>query len=313
MVLVGRRAPEEDCLQSIEAMRREGLTVSIHTADVGDREQVSALLATVARELPPLRGVIHLAGEFDETPLLELDRARTAQVMRGRALGAWNLHCATSNADLAFFVVFSSSVAVLGSAGQALLAASSAVLDAVARRRAGSGLPGLSVRWGPWGEANEAAADVVRTIEPEAGLDLLWRLAATNIASATVLPFNLEEMLRFYPRAGARSFFERVLGTTAVTNKQYVRDDSTAQFLAPRTETERVVANIVRQTLAIDKVGVRDGFFELGGDSVLAGGVISRINAVYELDLTLGDAIDALTVESLAALIDERAAEPKGS
>ncbi|MCG8919824.1 amino acid adenylation domain-containing protein [Actinokineospora sp. PR83] len=53
----------------------------------------------------------------------------------------------------------------------------------------------------------------------------------------------------------------------------------------PRTETERVIARIFGEVLGVDRVGARDGFFDLGGDSILSIRVISRLRA--ELDVAL--------------------------
>lgn len=50
-----------------------------------------------------------------------------------------------------------------------------------------------------------------------------------------------------------------------------------AEFVAPRDETERVVAEIWAEVLGVDRVGIDDGFFDLGGHSLLATMAVSRI------------------------------------
>ncbi|MER5729490.1 amino acid adenylation domain-containing protein [Streptomyces sp. NPDC002138] len=52
---------------------------------------------------------------------------------------------------------------------------------------------------------------------------------------------------------------------------------SGAEFIAPRDETERVVAGIWAEVLGVDRVGIDDGFFDLGGHSLLATMAVSRI------------------------------------
>ncbi|MEU4799365.1 amino acid adenylation domain-containing protein [Streptomyces sp. NPDC023327] len=49
------------------------------------------------------------------------------------------------------------------------------------------------------------------------------------------------------------------------------------EFIAPRDETERVVAEIWAEVLGVDRVGIDDGFFDLGGHSLLATMAVSRI------------------------------------
>ena len=47
-------------------------------------------------------------------------------------------------------------------------------------------------------------------------------------------------------------------------------------YVAPRTETERVLAGIWAQVLGLDRVGVEDNFFDLGGDSIISIQVVVR-------------------------------------
>ncbi|MCY1409865.1 Linear gramicidin synthase subunit B [compost metagenome] len=53
------------------------------------------------------------------------------------------------------------------------------------------------------------------------------------------------------------------------------RDDS--DYVAPRTDEERLLAEIWQDVLGIERVGVQDNFFELGGDSILSLQVVSRL------------------------------------
>ncbi|MFF7656930.1 amino acid adenylation domain-containing protein, partial [Streptomyces sp. NPDC007983] len=48
-------------------------------------------------------------------------------------------------------------------------------------------------------------------------------------------------------------------------------------YVAPRSEVERVVADVWSRVLGVERVGVRDNFFELGGDSILSIQVVSRL------------------------------------
>jgi amino acid adenylation domain-containing protein/non-ribosomal peptide synthase protein (TIGR01720 family) len=70
---------------------------------------------------------------------------------------------------------------------------------------------------------------------------------------------------------------------------------------APTTETERTLAAVFADVLRLPEVGVRDSFFELGGDSIVAIQLVSRARAAG-LALTPRDVFRHRTVEALAAV-----------
>ncbi|WP_332909602.1 non-ribosomal peptide synthetase [Nocardia yamanashiensis] len=84
-------------------------------------------------------------------------------------------------------------------------------------------------------------------------------------------------------------------------------DESEREFVAPRTDPERALADIVAGVLERDRVGVTDDFFALGGDSVLATAVVARVRDWLESpDTVVSDFFAARTVAGLAERLLER-------
>ena len=71
--------------------------------------------------------------------------------------GAWHLHELTLKMPLDFFVLFASGAGLFGNPGQSSYAAANVFLDNLAAARRASGLPALSIDWGPWAEVGMAA------------------------------------------------------------------------------------------------------------------------------------------------------------
>ncbi|HEU5470743.1 MAG TPA: amino acid adenylation domain-containing protein [Actinophytocola sp.] len=77
-------------------------------------------------------------------------------------------------------------------------------------------------------------------------------------------------------------------------------------YRAPRSATERVLARIWADVLAVDRVGVDDDFFALGGDSILSIRVAARMRADLGIDLPPRTMFDNPTIGALASVYDER-------
>ncbi|MGH7506105.1 MAG: amino acid adenylation domain-containing protein [Longimicrobiales bacterium] len=76
-------------------------------------------------------------------------------------------------------------------------------------------------------------------------------------------------------------------------------------YLAPRTPLEERVERIWADVLRLERVGVEDGFLDLGGNSLLAIQVIARVNQAFDVDLPLRSAFEASTVAALARLVED--------
>ncbi|WP_328624075.1 condensation domain-containing protein [Streptomyces sp. NBC_00353] len=81
------------------------------------------------------------------------------------------------------------------------------------------------------------------------------------------------------------------------------------RYVAPRTPLERQLVDILAALLKVDRVGIHDSFFELGGFSLLATQLNIQIRDTVQADLTLRDIFASSTVEMLAQRIAFRQAE----
>ena len=79
---------------------------------------------------------------------------------------------------------------------------------------------------------------------------------------------------------------------------------------APQTMLQEVLLNVWAGILGTDKIGIADDFFELGGDSVLATQVVSRLRDLFRMDLPPIVLFDAPTIEQLANYMIANEARP---
>jgi amino acid adenylation domain-containing protein len=83
-----------------------------------------------------------------------------------------------------------------------------------------------------------------------------------------------------------------------------IRPELEEALVAPRSATEEVVAGIWATVLGIEQVGVHDGFFDLGGHSLMAVQVMSRLRQALQMEVPLRALFDAPTVAGLAQYIE---------
>ena len=74
-------------------------------------------------------------------------------------------------------------------------------------------------------------------------------------------------------------------------------------FRAPQTQTEEILAGIYGRVLGLERVGVDDSFFDLGGDSLSAMRVIAAVNTGLDAGLSVRAVFEAPTVAQLAPRI----------
>lgn len=313
LVLTGRRgaAGHE---QDVEALERMGATVTAAALDISDAADAASLFDDLLPRLPRLAGVIHAAGVLDDGLLTQLSPARFETVMAPKILGAAHLHARTAPLALDFFVLFSSAASLIGSAGQAGYAAANAYLDALAHHRRASGLPAVSINWGLWADGGmgadagveaRMAARGVTAVAPGDGLALLdaW-LRPGAPAQIGVLPVDWPVFLRQFP-LGVPSLFSRF-------SDRDLREPPARAIAAAVSPEARaaLVLDVLREDVAAvlgirdpKSIGVRDRFFDLGMDSLMAVELRNRLQASFDLPFSSTIAFDCPSLDALASRV----------
>ncbi|WP_138506148.1 type I polyketide synthase [Nostoc sp. PA-18-2419] len=77
-------------------------------------------------------------------------------------------------------------------------------------------------------------------------------------------------------------------------------------YVAPRDEIEQKIADIWQELLGIKQVGIYDSFFELGGDSLIAVQIISRLKNTFSIKLTVASLLESLTIAEIASKLGKQ-------
>ena len=330
IVLNGRRGPGAEAEETIQALRQRGVDVSVELADATDSEAMDRMLARIDRQLPPLAGVIHSVGVLSDGALTNQSWERFETVLWPKILGAWQLHRATADRDLDFFILFSSRVGVMGNPGQANHAAANAFLDQLAGHRRAMGLPGQAIAWGAWSEIGEAAEQKDRIerqrsalggrwFTPQQGLRAFEQLLRQDVTTSVVMSMDwsvFEEAVEERP-----TFLEDLLTTESESDAEV--SASSADVLTRLRETpaagreDLLVSFLQGEVQAVLRLPSAPepsvGFFDLGMDSLMAVELRNRLNRAFSGEYTASNTVvfDYPDIATLARHLSEELGQIK--
>lgn len=336
LVLVGRRPPEE-VSATLAELETSGARVTYLQGDVSSGDDVAAIFAAIACDCPPLRGIVHCAADTVDGTLLHQTQAGFNAVFGPKVTGAWNLASASRGLSLDFLALFSSIGALLGLPGLANYVAANTTVDALAQWLRASGVPATSIAWGHWHDVGLAARAGRREsfehrglvpMAPEAGIAALSRVLTMDTSHLAIVDVDWARYLA-HTRTVAPRFTDLAAeladtaGGTATSAGPSLRERLEATNPAGRRDLllENVRANAAAVLHLNDpqRVPPRQGFNQMGMDSLLAVELKNRLQQILGLSLPPTVAFDYPTPVALAQhLLDETfppvpAAQPAGS
>jgi amino acid adenylation domain-containing protein len=90
----------------------------------------------------------------------------------------------------------------------------------------------------------------------------------------------------------------------ALPSPDAIESHLTHAFVEPRTQVEGLIAQVWREVLKFDRVGVHDSFFELGGHSLSATKVVSRISDIFHTEMPVRAIFQTPTIAGLAQVVE---------
>jgi len=297
-------------------LERLGAEVSVVRADLADRAQLADALRGVRERFGRLDGVIYAAAIDADEPRLgvqETTREECGRRLSASVGGLYGLAELLRGEGLDFCLLMSSLSAVLGGLGLLSAAAEGAFINAFAAAESGAGgTPWVSLNWDAWlfpedragGGAAEVPGLAELGISPAEGLEAFGRVLAHSPFSPVVVSTgDLSERLAQWVN------LESVRGGGGAQDGDalsfHPRPELADPYVAPRDETERAVVQIWQTLLGIEPIGVHDNLFDLGGDSLLAVQIASRVRETLHVEVAMRSVFESPTVAGLVEGIEQ--------
>jgi amino acid adenylation domain-containing protein len=128
-----------------------------------------------------------------------------------------------------------------------------------------------------------------------------------NLTSEALRAYLKEQLPDYMVPAALMLLAKLPLNANGKIDRQALPDPEQAQtkaYVAPRNPTEELVANIWAEVLRRDRVSIEDNFFDLGGHSLMATQVVSRIREKFHVELAMRILFEQPTICGLAQAVE---------
>ena len=152
-------------------------------------------------------------------------------------------------------------------------------------------------------EVNQSVT-IVRKINH---VDSICSFVVASSKNATTIKNKLAKLLPSYMIPSHIEFMECLPLTTngKIDTKNLPEIVENTTYVSPKNETQELLAHIFEEFLEIPNVSIEANFFELGGDSLIAIKIITKLSADYKIDIRMKDIFDYPTIALLSEFIKE--------
>jgi acyl transferase domain-containing protein len=301
-------------IKKITAIESNGASVETFKCDVSNFDQVETLKEHILCRFGSLNGIIHAAG-FDTGGgvILLKDQQIIDKVFASKIKGTLNLSNVFNDVELDFLALFSSINSILPNIGQADYCGASLFLDAFAHYRMHiMGKHTTTINWDRWHSTGSSISmeqqhkqitgeDLEEGMTHQEGLQKFRIALQTNMPQVICANYSLLPRIKENKEANSNV----KSGIILKNEKQIIneRPKVSTQYVAPRNHEEEQIEGIWRNIIGLDKIGVHDDLFEIGGHSLMAAQIISHIRATLETDIPLADFFKNPTISNLAEIV----------
>jgi amino acid adenylation domain-containing protein len=314
-------------LRKINELEQLGADVLACSADVSDYPRMKQVILTAKERFGEINGVIHAAGIADFGGIIQNRTAEsTGTYIKAKVEGTLVLDRLLKDIPLDFIVLFSSigSVAHYLKVGQVAYLAACEFLDAFAYYRMSPGRDNncnltVSINWNDWQEVGMAVDTLdywTRTfdaepetllrdaIKPDEGIEVLNRILSHGFPRVVVSTGDL-----FYKLTHGAALIEQIPGKKDISTSKgkRPRPKLSTEYLEHENEHQQNLVEIWENFFDIHPIGIQDDFFEMGGDSLKAMMVISRIQKKLDTAIPLAEFFAKPTIQMIAQYIEQSA------
>jgi acyl transferase domain-containing protein/acyl carrier protein len=311
-------------IREIQRLEEQGARIQVISADVASLHQMQEVVAQVKKEFGLINGVIHSAGIIDSAGVIQRrTRDMTQRTIAGKVKGTLVLDYLCKDLGLDFLALFSSLGNQLygGNFGQVGYNAANEFLEAFAsyKNLKHDGFT-VTINWTEWLEVGMAVeanrrqqaakknTSIPRAfrdcISPSEGVELFNRVMEHSMHRVLVTTNDLSRMMETFNRPSAERSNTLAAGEENISPHRLNQKPGLSKgYAAPQNQIQQHLSEIFQEFFGLEKVGIHDDFFELGGDSLKVVTISSRIHKALDVKIPTQVFFNRSTIAKLSEYI----------
>ena len=306
----------------IRKIEKLGASVSVLSADVSSEAEMKRVAGQFGDSLPPLKGIIHAAGSIVPTHTLDLRPNDFLTAFASKIEGTMVLHRITENADLDFFMLFSSAAGILGAKEMCHYATANHFMDVFSQYCRMHNRNMISVNWGLWagGWDNqtytvELGRSGLNAMPDETGLEAIGGFLTSTESQTMCADVDWKVFLPIYESKKKRGFLDEIRDRASASKEQERAAEDTVKSELLNTQpfhrNELLENHIKRWVSSLlefagpDEIDSEMGFFQMGMDSITAVQLKNHLEEDIGIELPPTVTFECPNVKSLSSFVLE--------
>jgi iturin family lipopeptide synthetase A len=304
-------------INKIKLIESSGSSIELHSCNIADFDNLKIVIDSVRNKHGKINGILHAAGIAGDGFINNKEIEKFNAVLTPKIQGSINLDYLTENDNLDFFVTFSSIIAFIGGAGQCDYTSANMFLNSFAEYRNLKNKKTVSIMWPAWLETGMAVQygvnndeNLFLSIPTQEAIKTFEEIIKSDRESIIVgyINYKYSNYLSIFSENIKKAFAKQKSGSgsndTSESEKKGIIIEG--QKDSPYTANETRIAQVWGEILGVKTINIFDGFYDIGGDSILAVNVIVKLNDRLGIKLLTSDIFDYPTVYELASFVDEK-------
>ncbi len=290
-------------IKTLTNIKNHNSNILITKCDILDSEKLAESIDFIEKKLGKIDGIFHAAGVTGKEAFVMINEINSDDLIKqsdAKVKGLINLKNQVEKMNVDFVVLQSSISVELGGVGLSLYSSANGFMDYYVNKI--NKTRWISIDWDTWQFEIDGLADKTGlakySLKPEQGVKLLDGLINSSLKGNIII--STGELVERINESLKKKETEKEIEITL-----HERPNIPTPYKAPQTELEKEILTVWQKLLGIEKIGIYDNFFDLGGNSLSGTQLVSELREKFQVELPLQSLFEDPTISGVAGIIEK--------